>query len=89
MEFGECVYDFDVIDVAERSPLHYQHPDQVLEEGLKTSKSWCGPLNQLIGMLFQNMRFSNTVVSFFILRLKILRNILKKKRFFFFSKAPS
>ena len=52
MEFGECVYDFDVIDVAERSPLHYQHPDQVLEEGLKTSKSWCGPLNQLIGMLF-------------------------------------
>ena len=52
MEFGECIYDFDVIDVAERSPLHNQHleGEEGLEEGnLKTSKSWCGPLNQLIG----------------------------------------
>ena len=49
MEFGECIYDFDVIDVAERSPLHNQHLEG--EEGnLKTSKSWCGPLNQLIGI---------------------------------------
>ena len=23
MEFGECIYDFDIIDVAERSPLNY------------------------------------------------------------------
>ena len=54
MEFGECIYDFDVIDVAERSPLHNQHleGEEGLEEGnLKTSKSWCGPLNQLIGTI--------------------------------------
>ena len=23
MDFGECIYDFDIIDVAERSPLNY------------------------------------------------------------------
>ena len=53
MEFGECIYDFDLIDVAERSPLNSQCHQEKLEEGLlKTSKSWCGPLSQLIGTYF-------------------------------------
>ena len=53
MEFGECALDFDIIDVAERSPLSCYfdgHQEQrSLEEGLRTSKSWCGPVNNLIG----------------------------------------
>ena len=44
MEFGDCCYDFDIIDIAERSPLHREQ-----EKELRTSKSWCGPLTQLIG----------------------------------------
>ena len=54
MECGECIYDFDLIDAAERSPLNASQDDP--EEGLKTSKSWCGPLSQLIGQfMFLNI----------------------------------
>ena len=59
MEFGECVYDFDIIDIAERSPQavlnHLQKGKKsdaksaTTEEGLRSSKSWCGPLTQLLG----------------------------------------
>ena len=51
MDFGECVFDFDIIDVAERSPLNSfkQREQRSLEDGLRTSKSWCGPVNNLIG----------------------------------------
>ena len=52
MEFGECAFDFDIIDVAERSPLTcFQKREQRRnsDEGLKTSKSWCGPVHSLIG----------------------------------------
>ena len=51
MEFGgECIYDFDIIDIAERSPVQYlEEKQKASEDGLRTSKSWCGPLNHLIG----------------------------------------
>ena len=52
MEFGECAFDFDIIDVAERSPITcFQKREQRRnsDEGLKTSKSWCGPVHSLIG----------------------------------------
>lgn len=49
----EYLYDFDVIDIAERSPVKFassqSKPDLLVEEGLKTSKSWCGPISSLIG----------------------------------------
>ena len=44
MEFGECIYDFDIIDVAERSPLNYL--DEQNRRSSEEQGSFCQALSR-------------------------------------------